>query len=81
MKTNEKETIKTEIPFVLKCSATRNEIADTVNHAHENGIPYTVICEILLNISNQANALATQEQELAKALYQKQIDDTNKKEG
>ena len=77
MKESENNTQKTEKPFVLKCSEAKKEIADAVNHANISGIPYTVICEILLNISNQANALATQEQVWARVDYDKRM----KKEG
>ncbi len=77
MERSEKETHKTEKPFVLKCSEAKKEIADAVKRAIASGIPYTVICEILLNISNQANTLATQEQVFAKVDYDEQM----KKEG
>lgn len=67
-----------EEPFVLKCSNIKNEFISIINRAKEDGVPFTVICEILMNIINQVNSFAMQEQSNAMAYYQKKKQELEK---
>lgn len=56
---------KRDLPLVLKIAMARNDIAESINRAKNSGLPYTIISEILLNITNQTNSFAVQEQRVA----------------
>lgn len=78
MNTTVKEKEIIEIPFALKCLSFKNDFSNIINQAKENGIPFTVINEILMNIVNQVNSFAMKEQSNAMAYYQKQKQELEK---